>query len=432
LNKSILRLAIPNILSNLSVPLLSSVDTAIVGHLEGTYYLGAIAIGSMIFNFVYWGFGFLRMGTTGLTAQAFGKKDNSEILYAFYRALIIAVSAAFVILIIQSFVAEFSFWIVDASEQVERYARSYYDIRIFAAPATLAIYVFNGWFFGIQNARIPLYLTLISNLINIFANLLFVYSFDMKSDGVALGTVCAQYITLFAALVYFKRESKGFAFTFHLNRLFNLTEIKRFATVNFDIFIRTLLLVFAFSFFTAKSAEYGDTLLAANTILLQFWTILAYGIDGFAFAAESLVGKYFGAKDKKNLIEVIKYIFIWSLSLSFILTLIFYLFESNLISLFTNDEEVIEVALSLMIWTIIAPIINCICYIWDGIFIGTTATSQMRNAMLFCTILIFLPTYYLLNSYLGSEALWVALILFMISRGVTLSLQFNSAVLNRI
>ena len=271
MNKRILRLAIPNILSNLSVPLLSSVDTAVVGHLDQVYYIGAIAIGSMIFNFIYWGFGFLRMGTTGLTAQAFGKKDTAEISLIFSRSIFIALLSASALILFQNYIAKFSFYLIDASSDVEFYAMEYFYIRIYAAPATLLLYVFHGWFLGMQNARFPLILTIIVNVLNIIFNLVFVYALGMKADGVALGTVIAQYIGLVLAILLYLFKYSDYKIIKDIKKIFELASIKKFLKVNFDIFIRTLFLIFAFSFFTAESATFGDDILAANTILLQLW-----------------------------------------------------------------------------------------------------------------------------------------------------------------
>jgi MATE family multidrug resistance protein len=208
LNKRILSLAVPNILSNLSVPLLSSVDTAVVGHLDKVSYLGAIAVGSMIFNFIYWGFGFLRMGTTGLTAQAYGSKNSRESYLTFSRASLVALISGIALMLLQDFIIFAAFQLVNSSEEVEYYARQYFHIRIYAAPATLLLYVFHGWFLGIQNAKVPLFLTVVVNVFNIFFNLLFIYRFAMKSDGVALGTVISQYIGLILAILIFYRINK--------------------------------------------------------------------------------------------------------------------------------------------------------------------------------------------------------------------------------
>ena len=422
MNKRILRLAIPNILSNLSIPLLSSVDTAVVGHFDDIYYLGAIAVGSMLFNFIYWGFGFLRMGTTGLTAQAFGKNDKNEISIIFYRAILIAVIAGLGLILLRNIISGFGFSIINASDEVDIHARSYFAIRIFAAPATLTLYVFHGWFLGMQNAKAPLLLTVLVNVLNIVFNLLFVYRFGMMSDGVALGTVISQYIGLTAAVVVYYKLYSGYAIKIKLNNLLDKIALKKYFAINFDIFIRTLLLVFVFSFFTTISAEYGNTTLAANTILLQLWTIMAYGIDGFAFAAESLVGKYIGASDSNNLKLSIRYSFYWGSGLGLIISVVYFIFDKQLISLFTSDQTVIAYSLSLFIWTAIAPFLNSFGYIWDGIYIGATATKTMRNAMIFCAFVLFLPIFYLTEQFYGNNALWLSITLFMIARGISLSI----------
>lgn len=422
MNKKILRLAIPNILSNLSVPILSSVDTAIVGHLDKVSYLGAIAVGSMIFNFIYWGFGFLRMGTTGLTAQAFGRKTNNEIILVLARSLSVAVAAAILIFALQYFIKELSFLLVKAEADVEMYARTYFDIRIFAAPATLSLYAFHGWFLGMQNAKYPLILTLLVNILNIGFNFLFIYAYGMNVDGVALGTVCAQYLGLIAAVILYLKKYKSFTASLVVKKILDVEPIKKFFSVNFDIFIRTLSLIFAFSFFTAVSADLGTEILAANTILLQLWMILSYGVDGFAFAAESLVGKYVGANNKEKLVLTVKYSFYWGLGLGLILSVIYFFFDIEILTFYTDKIDIINLASAYFLWTLIAPISNSICYIWDGVFIGATATKPMRNSMLLSLLIFFLPVYYLTVDKLGNDALWFAMISFMLARGVLLTI----------
>lgn len=429
MNKKILRLAVPNILSNLSVPLLSAVDTAVVGHLEKVSYLGAIAIGSMIFNFIYWGFGFLRMGTTGLTAQALGGKKDDETISIFARSFGIAVISGLALIIFQSLISNFSFYLVDGSAEVEKYASEYFDIRIWAAPATLSLYAFHGWFLGMQNAKYPLILTVTVNILNIILNLTFIYGFGMKVDGVALGTVIAQYIGLgLAAFLYLKKYS-SYTPLLNLKKVLNLAPLKEYMRVNFDIFIRTLSLIFAFTYFTAKSAEFGNDLLAVNTILLQLWMLIAYGVDGFAFAAESLVGKYFGAKDKSKLKEVIKYSFYWGIGFGVIFSAIYFLFDRSIVAIFTDKNHLIDLAMVYFTWTIFAPLINGFCFIWDGIFIGATATKAMRNTMLVSTFVIFLPVFLLTRGIIGNHSLWFAMTLFMITRGVTLTLAAPKCIL---
>jgi len=422
MNKKILRLAIPNILSNLSVPLLSSVDTAIVGHLDKVSYLGAIAIGSMIFNFIYWGFGFLRMGTTGLTAQSFGKKDKTEIITILARALSVSIVSAILIFGLQYFIKELSFYLVHGEVEVENYARQYFDIRIFAAPATLSLYAFHGWFLGMQNAKYPLILTVLVNVFNIGFNLLFIYGYGMNVDGVALGTVCAQYAGLILAILLYLKKYKNYTAALVVKKVLDLEPLKRFFSINFDIFIRTLTLIFAFSFFTAVSADLGTNILAANTILLQLWMILSYGVDGFAFAAESLVGKYMGAGDREKLTKTVKNSFYWGLGLGLILSVIYFFFDREILFLYTDKVDIVNLASVYFIWTLIAPISNSICYIWDGVFIGATATKPMRNSVIISLFVFFLPIYFLTIDSLVNDALWLAMIIFMLARGVSLTL----------
>ena len=432
MNKQILRLAVPNILSNLSVPLLSSVDTAVVGHLDKVSYLGAIAIGSMIFNFIYWAFGFLRMGTTGLTAQAFGKNSLNDQILTLARSLLLAILAAVLIILFQSIIKKISFFLIEANQEVEFFARQYFDIRIYAAPATLGLYAFHGWFLGMQNAKYPLILALFVNILNILFNLFFIYVLNMKTDGVALGTVISQYFGLLLAIIlYFKKYSE-LSSALVKERIIDLVPLKNFFNINFNIFIRTLCLIFTFSFFTAKSAEFNNNILAVNTILLQLWMILSYGVDGFAFAAESLVGKYFGMNDKANLIKVIKFIFIWAFALAVLLSLSYWLFGREILSLYTNEKYLIDLALTFFIWTIIAPIINSFCYIWDGIYIGATATKPMRDSMLISTFLVFLPIYLLTKDILGNHSLWIALLIFMFVRGLSLTVLAKKFVFTKI
>ncbi len=421
MNRKILRLAIPNILSNLTVPLLSSVDTAIMGHLPNPAYIGAIAIGSMIFNFLYWGVGFLRMGTTGLTAQAYGQKSDSEIILTLSRAIIVAIGIAVFLIAVKDIIDFVAFNLVNGSEEVEKYAEVYFQIRIYAAPATLSLYALHGWFLGMQNSRFPLYLGLFVNLLNIFLNFLFVYRFEMTVDGIALATVISQYAGLVLGAIMIVKYYPGVFKHFDKKRLFEFEKIRKFFGINFDLFVRTLFLIFVFSFFTAKSAEFGDTILSANSVLLQLWLILSYGVDGFAFAAESLVGKYFGKQDKNMLKKTVKYIFGWGLGQGIALSIIFLIFIKQIIFLYTDQKAVIDTAMQFAGWTIIAPLINSACFVWDGIFIGATLAKPMRNSMVFSTLIVFLPLFYFLYPYWGNHALWFAMIAFMIARGATLT-----------
>ncbi len=429
INRQILRLAIPNIISNLSVPLLSSADTAILGHLDQVYYLGALAIGGVIFNFIYWGFGFLRMGTTGLTAQAHGTGNDRDAHLILARTLLIALTGGILLIALQAFIAGTSFALINATPEVEKYALEYFYIRIYAAPATLLLYAFHGWFLGMQNAKYPLVLTVLANVINIVLNFAFVFGLGMKADGVAWATVIAQYSGLLLAVILYLRKYGRYTLQDIRQELFAGSAFKRIFQVNIDIFVRTLALIFTFSYFTVKSAEGGDTILAVNSILLQLIGLLAYGVDGFAFSAESLVGKYIGAQDRGSLKKTVTYSFRWGIGLGVVFAIAFSTFGEPLLRVFTDKKDVIAQCLVYMPWVAVAPLINSWCFIWDGIFIGATATKPMRNSMLFCTVLVFLPVYFLLKDALGNHSLWLALTVFMVMRGVTLTLYARKYIL---
>jgi MATE family multidrug resistance protein len=424
-NKDILKLAIPNILSNLSVPLLGIVDTALVGHLSEAYYLGAVAIGGAIFNFIYWGFGFLRMGTTGLTAQALGRKNQTEISEIFYRALIVALGGAVLLIALQYLILNLALIFIHASGEVEFYASSYFFIRIYAAPATLSLYVILGWLLGMQDAKTPLLLTVSGNILNIIFSYIFIYLMDMSSDGVALGTVFAQYFTLiFAVFLLYKKFTVHFV-KIPFSHLITLDKFTSFFKLNGDIFLRTMSLVFVFSFFTAKSAEFGDLVLAANTILIQLWMVFSYGIDGFAFAAESLVGKSFGAKDFSTLKKLVETVFLYGGGLGLVFSIVYFVFDDLILSIFTNNNAIISTVMVYWVWTIVAPFINSFCYIWDGIYLGATVSKPLRNSMLFSTFIVFLPAFYLGREFYGNHGIWAAMLFFMAARGISLTLLAN-------
>ncbi|MCP5063587.1 MAG: MATE family efflux transporter [Ignavibacteriae bacterium] len=430
MNKQILRLAIPNILSNLSVPLLSSVDTAVMGHLDSPIYLGAIAVGSMIFSLLYWSFGFLRMGTTGLTAQAYGSKNSKEISNILFRAFFISIGIGIAFIILQKPISEIVFYFVDGSNEVEMFAGNYFDIRIYAAPATLALFVFNGWFLGMQNAKIPLVLSLFVNFLNIGFNLLFVYQFDMKVEGIALGTVLSQYLGLILSIVLLKKYYSNKINYFRIKQIFNSEKLLKFFKLNLDIFLRTLLLISTIAFFTAKSAEFNDNILAANFILLQLWLIVSYGVDGFAFASESLVGKFIGARDSINLKKVISHSFAWGIGLGLLTSAIYLVFGREIIGLYTNQKDVIDVAMNFIIWVTISPVINSISFIWDGIYIGATETRKMFYSMLISVLIFFYPIFFLTLEQIGNHSIWLALTFFMVIRGLTLTI-YSKRIFNK-
>lgn len=417
MNKKILRLAVPNVISNITVPLLGLIDLAMMGHLPSEKYIGAIALGTMIFNFIYIAFGFLRMGTSGFTAQAIGRRNFTESISWLSRAVLVGAIAGFSLILLQIPIEWAAFKLIEGSAETERLAAEYFRIRIWAAPATIGLYGITGWFIGMQNTKIPMVLAILINLINLGANLLFVFVFDMKSNGVALGTVVAQYIGL-AFSIFLLRKYYGRLFNyFNRQAVFKISELVKFAKVNADILIRTLCLVGVITYFTSASAKMGNEILAANTLLLQFQMFFSFLIDGFAYAAEALSGKYLGAKNRTNLLKSVKYSFAWSFFLSVLFTLIYFAFAKNILMLLTNNEEIIETAMIYALWVTAIPLASFAAFIWDGIYVGLTAAKQMRNAMLL-SILTFFPVWFIFKSDFQNHALWAAMLLFMASRGI--------------
>jgi MATE family multidrug resistance protein len=431
LNKNILRLAIPSIISNISIPLLSSVDTALVGHLSEEYYLGGVAVGSMIFNTLFWAFGFLRMGTTGMTAQAYGAGDEPQAIHTLLRAIGVAWIASLLLIALQQVISNAAFFLVDSSPEVTEQAKLYFYIRIWSAPAELSLYAFMGWFLGMQNARYPMILAIVINAINIVLDVIFVNYLGMKTEGVALGSVIANYSGAILAGVLFAVSYRGYLKKAIGKRIMQIEKIKEFFSVNTDIFFRTLLLTLAYAFFTAISADHGDTILAANAILLQLLMILSYGIDGFAFAAESLVGRFFGARSPAQMKRAIKYIFAWATGIAVVVSISYLLLERQIIGVFTDQADVIAVTRGGYLWVVVAPLVNTYCFIWDGVFIGATATRAMLTSMIIATLVFYFPVYYGLEQVMGIHALWLAMTLFMATRGITLTLYAKRRVFEK-
>ena len=428
MNREILRLAIPNIISNISIPLLSSVDTLLMGHLSAAH-LGAVGIGSMIFNFFYWNFGFLRMGTTGITAQALGRQDNPHISKTLGRAFLIAMVIAVLLLVLQHPIGELSFSLMNVLDDQRDMVASYFYIRLYAAPATLGLYALFGWFFGMQNAIYPLILTVFINVVNIVCSVLFVYYLQWDIAGVAWGTVIAQYAGLLLALGLIAYRYKDYLKGLQVKALLHVEEMKRFLYINRDIFLRTVCLTFAFAFFYSKSSEAGDMVLATNVILMQFLNWMSYGIDGFAYASESLTGKYFGAKNTSKFKKAVTYSFIWGGGIAVLYSLFYGLGGDFLLGLFTNQEEVRVFARSYLFWMVITPIAGFWSYIWDGVFIGMTASKAMRNSMVL-SLGIYLLVYYLFQDWETTNLLWIALIMFLVARGVIQSIMYYRQGLN--
>lgn len=431
MNKKILYLAIPNIISNITVPLLGLIDLAIVGHLGDEQYIGAIAIGGMIFSIIYWNFGFLRMGTSGFTAQAYGKRDLEECMNILMRASGVGLSIAMLLLFLHRPIVKLIFDFLQAGALVESYALSYFNIVIWGAPAVLMLYGLKGWFIGMQNARIPMLIAIVVNCVNILASLVFVYLLDMKIEGVALGTLVAEYTGLLIALALWFRYYGRLRSKINIKQSFRLEKMRQFFSLNIFIFLRTLCLVCVTSFFTSSGANRSDMILAVNTLLMQLFTLYSYFMDGFAYAAEALVGRYVGAKDEKRLRKSVSYTFRWGWALAAIFTLLYIIGGENFLSLLTNNQGVLQAAMPFSYWAMAVPLLGFAAFLWDGIFIGATAGKQMSIAMFIATTSFFL-IYFTLDPYFGNHALWAAFLCYLSLRGLTQYLWFNRIVKSRL
>lgn len=421
MNRKILLLAIPNIVTNITIPLLGMVDLGLMGHMHSEQYVGAVALGGMIFSFLFWAFGFLRMGTSGFSAQAYGRRDFTEASAVLARGLTTALVAGILLIIAQWPIEKVAFGLIHSSDHIEALASQYFRIRIFAAPATLVMYTLTGWFIGMQNSRFPMFLSISVNLLNIGISIFLIRYLGFGSNGVAWANLVSQYIGLLMALmlvaVYWRKLKKHFS----ISSAFSREGFKRFIHVNKDIFIRTLCLIFTLSFFTVQSANSNDTVLAVNTLLFQFFYFFSYFVDGFAYAAEALTGRYLGANDRKSLVKAIRLLFVWAVSIALVFTLVYLVAGKLILSALTNNSQVISAAGPYMFWVILVPFVTFAAFVWDGIYVGATASKAMRNSMLIITTVIFLPAFYLLRPYLGNHGLWLSMMVFMGARGIFLT-----------
>lgn len=417
MNRRILQLAIPSIVSNITVPLLGLVDVTIVGHLGSAAYIGAIAVGGLLFNILYWNFGFLRMGTSGLTSQAYGRKDADAEVKVLVQAVSVGLISAAAILILQYPVERLAFYLLDTSPEVEQYAVTYFRVCIWGAPAVLAMYGFKGWFIGMQNSRFPMFIAITQNIVNIMASLIFVFVFGMKVQGVAMGTLIAQYGGFgMAVFLWFAFYRKRLNIRVCWHEVMDKVAMRRFFQVNGDIFFRTLCLVAVTTFFTSTGARQGDIVLAVNTLLMQLFTLFSYIMDGFAYAGEALAGRYIGARNKIALSRTIRLLFGWGIGLSLSFTLLYGVGGKGFLSLLTNDPAVIQEAGTYFYWVLAVPLAGFAAFLWDGILIGVTATRLMLYSMLVASGTFFL-IYYLFSGMIGNHALWMAFLVYLLLRG---------------
>ena len=417
MNRRILQLAVPSIISNITVPLLGLVDVAIVGHLGATAYIGAIAVGGLLFNILYWNFGFLRMGTSGLTSQAYGRKDASAETRVLVQAVCVGLVSAIALLLLQYPIERLAFHLLDTSDEVERYAVAYFRVCIWGAPAVLTLYGFKGWFIGMQNSRFPMYIAIAVNTVNILCSLCFVFGFKMKVEGVALGTVVAEYGGLAMAVVLWVKKYGYLRVRVVLRESLYLPAMQRFFAVNRDIFLRTFCLIAVTTFFTSTGARQGDVILAVNTLLMQLFTLFSYIMDGFAYAGEALAGRYVGACNLKQLKHAVRNLFAWGVGLSLFFTLLYAVGGKNFLSILTDDTEVIQASATYFYWVLAIPLAGFSAFLWDGILIGATATKQMLGAMLIASFAFFF-IFYTFSGSTDNHMLWLAFLVYLSLRGI--------------
>ena len=402
-------------MSNITVPLLGLVDVAIVGHLGSAAYIGAITVGGMLFNMAYWLFAFLRMGTSGLTAQAYGRGDRAETVRVLVRALGVALAIGVALVALSRPVADVAFRLIPCSPEVEASARVYFALLVWGAPAVLGLYGFAGWFVGMQNARFPMAVAITQNVVNIVASAALVFGLGWQVEGVAAGTLIAQYAGLLMAVAGWWRGYRADTRGVSLRPVTDRAALSRFFAVHRDIFLRTLCLIAVTVCFTSSGAAAGDTVLAANALLMQLFMLFSYVMDGFAYAGEALAGRYVGAADAAGFRRTVRRLFGWGLVLAVPFTLAYGAGGRTFLSLLTSETSVVDMAMAYLPWAVAIPLTSFAAFLFDGIFIGATATGRMLLAMAVASAVFFI-SYYLLTDTLGNHALWLAFLAYLGAR----------------
>ncbi len=431
MNKRILKLSLPSVLANITVPLVGIADVAVSGRLGSAAAIGAIAIGSMLFDILYWNFGFLRIGTGGLTAQAYGKRSFRDAIKYLSQGISTALFSALFLILIQWFFAYTAFEIIECSDEVAELAKQYFYIRIWAAPATLCLFVFRGWFIGMQNTVSPMVIDIAVNLLNLGLSIYLGLFTPLGIVGIAIGTVIAQYGGILLCLSLMSKFYKKLFHYFNIKKDVKLKYMKDFYIMNTNLFIRSLGFMAIYSGFTVIAAKYGDQELAVSTIILKLLLLFSYFIDGFAYAGEALTGRYIGAKNKPALVKAVKLLFIWALIIGTISTVAYALWGDWMLRTMTTEISVISAAQPYLHWLILMPLISCAAFIWDGIYVGATASVAIRNCMIIAAI-GFYVTYFLLKSKLGVEALYYAYFMHLIIRMLHLSIASKKNIFERI
>ena len=431
LNSQILRLAIPSILANITIPLVGIVDTAIVGHIANATYIGGIAIGTMLFDLLYWNFGFLRVGTSGMTAQAYGRGDGVECARLLTQSVSIALIGAAVLWLIQWLFVTAVLAIVPCSTEVAAFAREYFFIRIWAAPATLSLMALKGWFIGMQDTVSPMITDIVVNVVNMTVSYVLAVYTPLEALGVAYGTLVAQFTGLLLALVLclFKYKTVVQEIVRLLCdkaiRLFGDKEMKRFMSLNANLFVRSLCFMVVYVGFTSLASHYGDVELAVSTIMMKLFMLFSYFVDGFAYAGEALVGKEWGASrslasSPHRLVRIVRLLFAWSLGVGLLFTLLFAVWSKECYLAMTDDMEVLSRLGDYTLWLIAMPLVSTLAFMWDGVYAGATAGKQIRNAMIYAAlgfVTCYLATYW----WLGIQGLYIAYFAHLVARVVYLT-----------
>lgn len=417
-NREILRIAVPAIVSNITVPLLGLVDTAIAGHMGDASYIGAIAVGGVVFNAVFWLFSFLRWGTSGLTAQALGACDNAEISNSLYRSCLLASVVGMGLILLQSPLYFLATRVITVSDDVAIYTSQYFHVCIWGAFAVQMCYALTGWFIGMQNSRIPMVVAIVQNVTNIPLSLFFVYGLGMKIVGIALGTVIAQYVGLLVAVAMLFISYRRYLVRPDWGTVFQRSALMRFLSVNRDIMLRLVCLLAVTMWFTAAGARQGGLVLAANAMLYQLFYLFSFFFDGFANAGEALCGRCWGAKDLPALRLTIRRVFCWGLVLVGVFTALYLTLGEQFLWLLSDRPEVVETAMEYFVWVLFVPVCGIQTFVWDGVFIGVTATRLLLLAMAVGTA-VFFVSYLTLFPLLGNDGLWISFLLYLLGRGVT-------------
>ncbi len=431
IDRDILLLALPSIVSNVTVPLLGLADVAIMGHIGNARFIAAIAVGSMIFNVLYWLFAFLRMATSGITAQAFGAGQGAKALAVLRRSLALALSFGLAMVVLQWPLRLVAFWLMDATPDVEQLAIPYFNICVWGAPAVLGAYALNGWFVGMQNTRVPMLVAIGQNVLNILASVAFVFGLGLQIEGVALGTLVAQWCSFVAALALAWRESRKSLAAMATKKPIateepsGTTEVTETSnsTLQLDIFLRTLCLVAVNLYFTSAGAAQGATILAVNTLMMQLYLLFSYFLDGFAFAGEALAGKYYGAGDAASLRLVVRHLFRWGLLMALLFTALYAVGGTPFLRLLTSDAAVVSAAAPYYRWALLIPLCGVAAFVWDGIYIGLTRSRGMLLACLLAA-LVFFSLWLALRPAMGNHALWLALNAYLLARGLVQTLLY--------